>query len=117
MIDVYTTKQGDTFESVAFLLYGDEKYMKELIEANWDKADVLVFDSGTELIAPDIYEDAEDGLPFWREDDDEDEYDDDEAYEDEYYEYDEDPDDEDLTDIEADSEDPDISDEEDEDDE
>ena len=115
MIDVYTTKQGDTFESVAFLLYGDEKYMKELIEANWDKADVLVFDSGTELIAPDIYEESEDDLPFWREDDSEDT--DDEEDEDGYYEYDEDPDDEDLTDIEAESADPDIPDEEDEDNE
>lgn len=115
MIDVYTTIQGDTFESVAFWLYGDEKFMKELIEANWDKSDVLVFDAGVKLFAPDVYDDAEEGEePFWRSDDD-----DSEADEDDYYEYDEDidDDDEDLTDSEALSKDPDIEDEEDAEDE
>ena len=105
MTDIYTTVQGDTFDSIAFWLYGDEKYMKELIEANWDKADVLVFDSGVEILAPDIYEESEDEeLPFWRtEDENEDE--------DGYFEYDEEPDDEDLTDIESEAEDPDIEEE------
>ena len=108
MVDIYTTVQGDTFDSIAFWLYGDEKYMKELIEANWDKADVLVFDSGDELFVPDIYEESDEELPFWRTEDD----DEDEETEDGYYEYEEEPDDEDLTDEESESEDPDIEDEE-----
>ena len=110
MVDIYTTVQGDTFDSIAFWLYGDEKYMKELIEANWDKAHILIFDSDVELFVPDIYEESDEDLPFWRaEDDDEDE---DEETEDGYYEYEEEPDDEDLTDEESESEDPDIEDEE-----
>ena len=109
MIDIYTTAQGDTFDSIAFWLYGDEKYMKELIEANWDKADTLVFDSGVQLIAPDVYEDEDEDLPFWREEDSKDEDNDN------YYEYSEEPDDEDLTDAESEEESPDS--EEDEDDE
>lgn len=109
MASIYVTTQGDTFDSIAFWLYGDEKYMKDLIECNWDHADVLVFDSDVNLYAPDIYEDEdeEEDLPFWREDDSDDED------EDDYYEYDEDPDAEDLTDEEAISPDPDLDDEED----
>ena len=111
MIDIYTTAQGDTFDSIAFWLYGDEKYMKELIEANWDKADTLVFDSGVQLIAPDVYEDEDEDLPFWREEDSEDSEDEDS---DSYFEYSEESD-EDLTDAESEEESPDS--EEDEDDE
>ena len=113
MAAIYTTQQGDTFDSIAFWLYGDEKYMKELIEMNWDKAHVLVFDAGVKLYAPDITEEEDEDLPFWREASDND---DDEPTDEDYYEYDEEPDeeegDEDLTDEESEDSDPDIDDEE-----
>lgn len=119
MANLYITAQGDTFDSIAFWLYGDEKFMKELIELNWKYADVLVFDSDTLLYCPDVAdEDDDEDLPFWREEEDED---DEEISEDDYYEYDEEPDeeedDEDLTDEEAEDPDPDIDDEEDSEDE
>ena len=34
MASTYTTIQGDTWDLIAYKLYGEEKYMKNLIEAN-----------------------------------------------------------------------------------
>ena len=57
----YTTIQGDVWDLIAWKLYGDEKYMKNLIEANWDYIDTVVFSSGTVLNVPDIPEVTESG--------------------------------------------------------
>lgn len=65
----YTTIQGDVWDLIAYKLYGDEKYMKNLIEANWKYIGVVVFSSGTVLHVPDIPQEEEDGVPFWREGD------------------------------------------------
>ena len=65
----YTTIQGDVWDLIAYKLYGDEKYMKNLIEANWQYIDVVVFSSGTVLNVPDIPEEEIEGVPFWREGD------------------------------------------------
>lgn len=99
MANVYVTAQGDTFDSIAYWLYGDEKYMKDLIECNWDYADVLVFGPDVTLYIPEVDLDEEDDedMPFWRDEDEDDE----ESSEDDYYEYDEDAGDEDLTDEES----------------
>lgn len=116
MANVYVTAQGDTFDSIAYWLYGDEKYMKDLIECNWDYADVLVFSPDVTLYIPEVDLDEEDDedMPFWRDEDEDDE----ETSEDDYYEYDEDAGDEDLTDEESEeSEDLDDDEEEDPDDE
>ena len=73
MAGIYTTMQGDTWDLIAYKLYGEEKYMKYLIEANWQMLDVLIFSSGTVLTVPDIQEEKDDEGPFWRDDADEDE--------------------------------------------
>lgn len=39
MASTYTTIQGDTWDLIAYKLYGEEKYMKNLIEANWPLLD------------------------------------------------------------------------------
>ena len=98
MAGTYTTVLGDAFDGIAFDLYGDEKYMKELIEANWRYCDVLVFSAGVVLDIPDIVETLDKSVPFWRQEDTA------EEEEDEFYEYEEEEeeDDEDLTDPEAD---------------
>ena len=62
----YTTIQGDVWDLIAYKLYGDEKYMKNLIEANWKHIDVVVFSSGTVLNVPDIPEEEIEGVPPWR---------------------------------------------------
>jgi len=73
MASTYTTSQGDTWDLMAYDLYGDEKYMHYLIEANWPLLDILVFSSGTPIVVPDITEEAREDVPFWRDTDMEDE--------------------------------------------
>ena len=71
-MQTYITQQGDTWDSIAFKFFGNEKYMKEIIEANWPLLDILVFSYGTEIKIPDIEEETDDDAPFWRSDDAED---------------------------------------------
>ena len=66
MASTYTTVQGDCWDSIAYKLYGDEKYMRYLIEANWPLLDTLVFSGGTEIIVPDLPEETDEDAPFWR---------------------------------------------------
>lgn len=73
MASTYMTSQGDTWDLIAYDLYGDEKYMHYLIEANWPLLDILVFSSGTMVNVPDIPEEADEDRPFWRDTDMEDE--------------------------------------------
>lgn len=68
MAGTYKTIQGDTWDLIAYKLFGSEKYMKNLIEANWPLLDVLIFPSGIELMVPDLPEEQDDDLPFWRND-------------------------------------------------
>lgn len=46
MAEKYITEQGDTWDLIAYKLYGEERYMKNLIEANWPLLDILVFSAG-----------------------------------------------------------------------
>ena len=65
-MDLYVTVQGDCWDSLAFELYGDEKYMQLLIEANWPLLDYLVFPSGIEIFVPDMPDEEDEDAPFWR---------------------------------------------------
>lgn len=91
MASTYTTQQGDTWDSISFKIFGDEKYMKYLCEANWPLLDTMTFSSGTVLNVPDIPEEADEDAPFWRAGDAEDleefeEESDDDVEEDDEYE-------------------------------
>jgi len=70
MARVYKTVSGDTWDLIAYQQMGSEKYMKELMDANWDLIDILRFDAGTELTIPDIDIASDSALPFWHSDDD-----------------------------------------------
>lgn len=63
----YTTVQGDCWDLVAFKVYGNERYMALLADANPSLLDFLVFPSGTVINTPDIPEgyDTADTV-FWR---------------------------------------------------
>jgi len=65
---IYTTKAGDTFDSIALELYSDEKLSSRIIDLNPQMADVLIFDANVELRAPIIEEDADTPgtAPPWR---------------------------------------------------
>ena len=63
----YITKKGDTFDSIAFNFYTEEKLSSTIIAANRQYSDVLIFDSGVELTIPVIEEndDTPASLPPW----------------------------------------------------
>ena len=64
----YTTRAGDTFDSIAYELYGAEKYAQQLMEANLPLVDIMIFSSGVVLTTPkliDVVENSDD-LPEWR---------------------------------------------------
>lgn len=66
MVDIYTTKLGDTWDLIAYRVYGNEKYMKELVEANIEFAGTVFFKSGVELICPDIPVLNDSNAPPWK---------------------------------------------------
>ena len=54
MTSEYMTKQGDTFDSIAKYIYGDEKFFVNLIQENFEEKDTVVFSSGVTLKIPEI---------------------------------------------------------------
>ncbi|MDE7064035.1 MAG: tail protein X [Desulfovibrionaceae bacterium] len=54
----YTTIQGDTWDGIAFRLWGREHLMSALLRANPDHADVLIFPAGIILTVPDVNPEA-----------------------------------------------------------
>ncbi len=73
MSEIYTTIQGETWDSIALKVYGSEKYAAFLMENNYPCLDILVFSSGTVLNTPDLPEEMDGELPPWRDFDEEDE--------------------------------------------
>lgn len=64
---LYQTRQGDTFDIVAYRIWGDEHMMRQIVDANPEYADVLLFDAGIMLNIPDIAKKAKlsADLPSW----------------------------------------------------
>lgn len=52
IIGYYTTIQGDTWDGIAYLVYGSVYHAPALMEANPTYIDVLTFDAGVELNLP-----------------------------------------------------------------
>lgn len=50
----YRCSAGETFDSVALAIYGDEKYAADLLSANAGKADKLTFSGGEVLEVPTV---------------------------------------------------------------
>ena len=65
----YTTIQGDAWDQIAYKVYGEERHMKFLMEANPALMDTLIFRSGVMLNVPDLQEEQSASLPFWRRED------------------------------------------------
>ena len=69
MSRIYRSLQDDAFDSIAYRLFGDENLCVELMAANPDKMDVLLFGPGEEIEIPDLVvppKEAND-LPPWYE--------------------------------------------------
>lgn len=66
MVDIYTTIQGDTWDIISFKVYGDEKYMSDLLKSNPQHINTIFFSSGVEIICPDIDTEEVQNLPPWK---------------------------------------------------
>ena len=55
---VYICSAGETFDSVAMMVYGDEVYAAELLMANPELCRKPIFDGGEQMILP-VVETAE----------------------------------------------------------
>lgn len=66
MLKKYITKSGDTFDSISFFMYGNEKYSSEIMKANPDLIKTIVFDAEIEVKIPEIDLEAESTLPPWK---------------------------------------------------
>lgn len=63
----YITKQGDTWDSISFSIFGDSKYANLLIESNTKYIDVCIFTDGIVLTVPDIEtKHTASDLPPWK---------------------------------------------------
>ncbi|TKH43467.1 phage tail protein [Paenibacillus terrae] len=64
----YTTIQGDTWDMIAYKVFGDETSMIQIMNLNLDYIDVSVFSAGTVLQMPDVteVEETASDLPPWK---------------------------------------------------
>jgi len=62
----YTTIQGDMWDSIAYKLYGNEKYMSLLMQSNLELLDIFIFGAGTVLTVPELEAESEADMPPWR---------------------------------------------------
>lgn len=62
----YTTIQGDTWDMVAFRVFGNEYLMTDLIETNPAHREVVIFPAGIVLNVPVIAEPEPQNLPPWK---------------------------------------------------
>ena len=66
MTDIYTTKKGDKWDSIALEIYGDETKADWLMDNNLLYVSVFEFDEGVMLKIPELTEERNGNLPPWR---------------------------------------------------
>ena len=66
MDKTYTTVQGDMWDSISYKIYGSERYMGLLMQANLKLLDIFIFSPGTVLSVPELSKRTEDTMPEWR---------------------------------------------------
>ena len=65
-MDTYVTIQGDTWDLIAYKVYGSELYADRLMNENIQFIGVWVFSAGIVLNIPEIEVDEDTELPPWR---------------------------------------------------
>ena len=67
-LKIYTTMQGDAWDAIAYRLWGREFLFRELVAANPEHLDMLVFPAGVKLKVPELSAEAvkQSELPPWR---------------------------------------------------
>ncbi len=66
MATKYTTVQGDTWDLISYKVYGSEKYIGDLMQANFELLDYTVFPSDVKVIVPTLPIEETDDVPEWR---------------------------------------------------
>ena len=64
--ELYEAVAGDTWDSIAFEFYTDERKSSLLIQENREYADVLIFEGGELLYIPVLEEETSGSTPPWR---------------------------------------------------
>lgn len=54
MSKTYRTIQGDTWDLIAHKMYGEDKNMHILLQANIGLIDTVFFDAGVEIFVPEV---------------------------------------------------------------
>lgn len=62
----YTTKSGDTWDTIAYEILGDCRYTEDLINANREYLTTFIFSAGVKLKIPEIEKKKTKNLPLWR---------------------------------------------------
>lgn len=65
-MSTYTTRQGDTWDGIAFTQMGDCAYTKELMWANQEYLDYYTFPAGIVLQLPEKSVEVESTAPPWK---------------------------------------------------
>lgn len=66
MANTYTTQQGETWDLIALREMGNEKYMSQLIQANYAHRETVIFSAGIDLVIPQITTPIPTTLPPWK---------------------------------------------------
>jgi len=61
----YTTIQGDTWDLIAYRLWGSEYLLPLLLEVNRKHRDVIIFEGGIVLNVPDVNTTIRAARPAW----------------------------------------------------
>ncbi|WP_312523543.1 tail protein X [Anaerospora sp.] len=62
----YTTVLGDTWDMIAYKLYGNEHLMSVLIEANPQFQEIVLFSADMVIKVPEVATAATTSLPPWK---------------------------------------------------
>lgn len=65
---IYTTVLGDTWDSIAYRLFGDSKSYNSLLELNQEYSDIVIFSVGVKIKYQDkiLVKTYEENVPPWR---------------------------------------------------
>lgn len=65
-VDVYYTNEGDTWDGIAFKVYGDEMLHIDLMQANLKLIQIAIFPANVPIICPDVKPTNTKNLPPWK---------------------------------------------------
>lgn len=63
---IYITELGDTWDLIAYRIYGRESHATYIMQSNFRHLDTLLFHSGVSIVIPDLPDETESNLPPWR---------------------------------------------------